>query len=350
MTDIPIMPLYSMSDNAVRTVNRRWGYYTTDNPQSPEVEQIDTRVTFELLSDTSTGNETIPRIVHFDKHNAAVVFTTRHEHPFLVDMEYDYYPTRRASHNYVRIENDPVNMLSDTAPTTEADGYAEAAYIIGSVRYGYHRRVEHIGGTPRISTVYDITNSGWTGKFPKFPPQPATFATPDRYFLRTTDMGYVHYIKSTYHDTNNEALEVKDTTGLKTWIWDKTTMTRGATLPGDLTSNVNVKVKDVVTLENAALNSIHTGLNDKWMPDDKTWEIYNIPGRASIKVSDTIVSITQYDTDHSTVKGQFLMTLGGTTVIKSAGNTVTLGAANGSVVITDGTLSITMNGSTVDVS
>jgi hypothetical protein len=277
----------------------------------------------------------LPLVLVQGKNSYAVsVFATEKEHPFLVDQQYDYYPTSRISHNYVKIENDPININlypSGTAPTGVVEPYTEASYRIGSLRDGYHRKVEHIGGTPRIEQVYDI--SGNLTTIPKFPPISAG-ANPDRYFLRTSDMGYVHYIKSSYHASNNEALETKNVTGKKTWIWDKTDMIRGGVVPGDVVGNESMQVKDVEVLEDAAIDAVDNSM-PAWVAEDQAWEVFNIPGRTKIKSSAAQTEITMYGTDYSTVVGQFKMVLGPTIA---------------TVTITDGGRTITMNGTTVDVS
>jgi len=335
-------------------VAKRWVYGINANPPIREgIDQLDTRPLFELISNvTSITNSYKQQIISFDNmgRHAVSVFSGEQEHPFLVDQQYDYYPTGRVYHGYVRVENDAVNM--SISATTVENAYVEASNRIGSLRDGYHRKVEHMGGTIRVGDIYDLNSLPTTLNVGMFPPKSTTPATPDRYFLRASDMGYVHYVKSSYSGspTTNEALETKNVTGKKTWIWDDATMTRGAVLSTDLVDNEGVEVTDVETLVNAALAAIHSNLDDTWPADDQAWEVYHIPGRTKIKMSAAQTEITHFDTDYATIKKRFIMTKDGTVVVKSAANTITLGNADGDVVITDGTRTITMDGSTVDVS
>ncbi len=349
--DQPTSVAYSLAADTVTILPRRWAFTTTSYPPvRADIDQMELRPVFELVPSITSGlsfdNAHAQKILTLPDGVSVTVFSTVVEHPFLVDQQYDYYPTERIAHNYVRIENDPVNTRG-AVPADKEAAMVEAAQLIGSIRDGYHRKVEHIGGTPRILLVNDLLQNGAASpvtKIPLFPPKSVDPSTPDRFFLRTTDMGYKHYIRSKFSGSPFEAVETKEVTGHRTIIWDgananflRETDITAPEASTRIVDNAAVEVEDIEDLGNSALNAVSTALNNRFVADDKEWEIIHIPGRAAIRISSTEIILEQYKSgankigDRTDVLAKIQMIL------------------DGNIVITDGTRTITLDGVTVDV-
>lgn len=368
MTDQPIFMGYGKTAGVDTVIGRRWFYtamgYMDDYSR---IDQMDTRQLFELAPKLSSGNEYsngyVHRILPVAAGTAVTIFSTTKTHPFMVDNEYDYYPTGRLAHNYVRIENDPVNMMG-SAPADKEEAMVEASQRIGAIRDGYLRKVEHIGGTPRTRLIEDLLQGGSQSvtKIPLFPPLPTTAATPDRIFLRTTDMGYKHYVRSNYSSSSPyEARETKEVTGKRTIIWDGDNVNflreTNITAPEDanrIVDNEAVEVEDIEDLGNAALNAVSTALNNRFVADDKEWEVIHIPGRAAIRISSTEIILEHYKSDPNMIGDRtdplavIKMTKDGSIEVKN-GADVSVTLTSSTLVLVGGGRTVTMASSVVNV-
>jgi hypothetical protein len=356
--DQPVAVGYGITADEDTRIARRWFFAGQGYPAVREsIDQMDTRPLFELVPPSDSGNEYANgyqhTIIPTGPGTAVSVFTHELKHPFLVDQQYDYYPTGRIAHNYVRIENDPVNMLDATPPSTEEEAMVEASNRIGSIRDGYHRKVEHIGGTPRMGLIYDLDQYGTQTitTIPFFPPVPVDPTAPERYFLRTTDSGYKHLIKGNAQANADPdpwpspvASETKEMTGKKLIIWNRDHAQYKGTDGAKLSTSISgisdadrdeVKVSDIVSERDAALAAVHANLGT-FLPDDgsNTYEytIVHVPGQTIFQINTAATRITQYSSDFSTVASEFIMTKGGSIVIKNTETSLVTMTISGGVV------------------
>lgn len=257
---------------------------------------------------------------------------------------------------YTEVFNDPVNYILEEA-TLYSKAYEIAEKRIGNYRMGVRRHITHLGGTlsdDELDMLEDSDGEALT-TFPLFPPKPeAAFVKPFRSHLITSDVGYIDYIKAAHNTettTARYAHQAKQSTGFRHFIFNagNVNMKYESTV---LTSVSKVRIGDLESVVDAGINTATDSDATTFLPVDGEYVIYNIAANTVIR-SDPISGISLEKWDGTTTLGAIeayinITADGYINILDSNGNGITMD--NTGVVITDGALSITMNGTTVDVS
>jgi hypothetical protein len=243
--------------------------------------------------------------------------------PILAMFEHEYYPcfpSNGTDPHCIQVENDPINALRATAPTTQEEALLETKERIGNIRSGPKRFIMHMGGTLNARQINDLDGSGITA-FPLFPPVVTDPADPEITFLRTMPGGYKHYIKGNpVGVTTASLLEAKEATGFKHVIWDGTdaALIKSSDTVED---SIGLKIKDVETLVNASYSGkTPPAPHNTFLPAEKAWQIVNIPATAEIRVDPTDgISLIKHSADFSSILAQIQIKMDGTVVVDVSG-------------------------------
>ncbi|KKN76662.1 hypothetical protein LCGC14_0368590 [marine sediment metagenome] len=268
---------------------------------------------------------------------------------------------------YVEVLNDPVNYIGEYGESgvgsqaiDYGEAYTQAQQRIGNYRMGARRNILHLGGTFSDDMLDDLSSVEITDfyprtilSFPFFPPKPVNYVQSARINLLTTDGGYVNYLKSIHPSVNNnETFLGEQGTGFRRIIWAADALTTHATV---LTDSDSVDVQDIETVLDAAIGTdldAGTGITT-FLPVSGEDITVNIPGKHIVRSTDVGYTIEIYsDATLATLTSSIAFSTDGATagdVEITAGNNIIYLDADANLTLTDGTRSITMNGSTVDV-
>ena len=267
---------------------------------------------------------------------------------FLVDRVKELYPSTR----YVVYVNDPVNLLSAAAPTSDAEAFAEASNVVGSVRAGFKRLVVNLGETLNEGDVHDLSTA--PSSLPWVPDAPADPSDQERVYLLASDTGYKFLVKSGNSAASTPyATELRDITGSKTIIWkgDEANFKLSIDRSTANADTARAKYDGVETVLNSAY-SAQGSLLGTVVPDAGSWSILNITGRNEVRSDVNGAYLNYYASLNDsaptsqvkvdTVTGNVVITAGTTTVTVNKDGDVTIKAGSGSQTV-DGDLTITGN-------
>lgn len=261
---------------------------------------------------------------------------------------------------YTEVYNDPVNYIFDE-DTTYTGAYLTAEARIGNYRSGVRRHITHLGGTlseDELDMLEDNQNPPVAlTSFPLFPPLPTTdFGLPFRTKLVTSDVGYIDYIKAAHPDettaTDKYAYQAKQNTGYHQFIFDAGNINMKYETTTTAISVPKVQIEDIEIVLDAAINTATDTDTTTFLPANGTYVIYNVAAKTVFRMD----AITGVSMEHYDGTGATLGVLQSFVNIEATGNiTIEAGTTSinivkdGVLTINNGAVSITMDGSTVDV-
>lgn len=272
---------------------------------------------------------------------------------------------------YTEVFNDPINYTL-TDPTNYTEAFINAENRIGNYRKGVRRNIIHLGGTISEDELDMLEDNDGVqlSSLPLLPPIPTDFTKPFRTNLITSDVGYISYIKSAHNtetSTNRFAHKAEQGTGFRRFIYDagNSNMMHESSV---INSVSKVDIEDLETVIDTQLGTAIAGstLSKKFLPDDGEDSSINFPGQHIIRSDKNGIHLEVYDDTSFTTLVSLIdidkttgdiyigagttdisITANGSLVIDDGTRSITLGTS--SIVLADGSRTITMNGSTVDI-
>lgn len=323
---------------------KRWRYNSLNNKMAVNDDSVpifDDRIVVRLKTVLSGY-----RLVEDDNYFYSI---GREVKPFIVTREQQMYP---GDSGHMIVDNDPVNAIEAALDTSvSGNPEIEAERMIGNYRMGLRRHIVHLGDSLSIEEYTDLENSGLT-ELPFFPPLPAVFDEADHISMVTSNGGFKDYMKSTNPrgGPSYSALQATELTGRKIIIWDGADSkfrrhVDTSDYPVSTADSKNVKITDIETVLNGAsgkggLADIHANLG-AFLPSEKEWGVYNIPGQCVVETTDTKYSVRIYNAAWDTLICEFsIAKVDGKVTI---GDNVTKAelTPDGDIVLTAGTTVIT---------
>lgn len=256
---------------------------------------------------------------------------------------------------YLRVLNDPTNYVT-TLATDYSTAIEQSENRIGNYRLGARRNIIHLGGTineEQLDDLSSVTKDDFhpttSISFPFFPPVPSNIEKAPRVLLTASDSGYVDYIVSKHPtDTTQDAWRSEQGSGFRRFVFAQGNLTSSASATN--LDDRKPEIEDIETVLDSAIDTATSSDFTSFTPADGEDVTINIPGQHVLTSSSTGWKIELFGDGFGSAATADI-------VIDKATGDVTIDSGNhqinmdndGDLTLTDGTRTITMNGSTVDI-